>query len=57
MTSRRDVVKYFEDKGFWSVGGTKHEKFTNGSVTILIKRHREIEDEVFYRLKKQAGLK
>ena len=57
MTSRRDVVKYFKDRGFWSVGRTKHEKFTNGSVTILIKRHREIEDEVFYRLKKQAGLK
>lgn len=57
MTPRRDVVKYFKDRGFWSVGGTKHEKFTNGSVTILIKRHREIEDEVFYRLKKQAGLK
>lgn len=57
MTSRRDVVKYFKGRGFWSVGGTKHKKFTNGSITILIKRHREIEDEVFYRPKRQAGLK
>lgn len=57
MTKRRDVVRYFEDRGFWSKGGTKHEKFTNGKVTIMLKRHREIEDEVFEKLKKQAGLK
>lgn len=56
MTKRRDVVKFFEAHGFWSVGGTKHEKFTNGRVTIMIKRHREIEDEVFRYLKKQADL-
>ena len=57
MTKRRDVVKYSTDRGFWSKGGTKHEKFTNGEKTIRIKRHREIEDEVFARLKKEAGLK
>lgn len=57
MTKRRDVVKFFEQNGFWSKGGTKHEKFTNGEVTILIKRHREIEDEVFEKLKRDAGLK
>lgn len=57
MAKRRDVVRYFEDRGFWSKGGTKHEKFTNGKVTIMVKRHREIEDEVFEKLKKQAGLK
>ena len=56
MTKRRDVVRYFEDRGFWSKGGTKHEKFTNGKVTIMVKRHREIEDETFEKLKKQAGL-
>ena len=56
MTRRRDVVKFFTDRGFWSNGGTKHEKFTNGKVTIRIKRHREIEDELFEKLKKQAGL-
>lgn len=56
MTKRRDVIRYFENHGFWSVGGTKHEKFTNGRTTIMIKSHREIEDEVFRELKKQAGL-
>ncbi len=57
MTKRRDVVRFFEKHGFWSNGGTKHEKFTNGKVTILIKRHREIEDETFEKMKKDAGLK
>ena len=56
MTKRRDVVKFFTDRGFVSKGGTKHEKFTNGEVTIRIKRHREIEDIVFEKLKRQAGL-
>jgi len=57
MTKRRLVIKFFRDHGFWSTGGTKHEKFTNGRVTIFIKRHSEIEDEIFEKLKKQAGLK
>lgn len=56
MTKRRDVIKFFTDRGFYSKGGTRHEKLTNGKVTILVKRHREIEDEVFEKLKKQAGL-
>ena len=57
MTKRRDVVRFFTEHGFWSKGGTKHEKFTNGKDTILIKRQREIEDAVFEKLKKDAGLK
>ena len=57
MTKRREVIKFFTEHGFTSKGGTKHEKLTNGKVTILVKRHREIEDEVFEKLKKQAGLK
>lgn len=50
------MVRYFVEHGFWSNGGAKHEKFTNGTVTIMIKRHREIEDIVFEQLKKEAGL-
>lgn len=57
MTKRRDVVRFLERNGFRSKGGTKHEKFTNGEVTIRLKRHREIEDETFERIKKEAGLK
>ena len=55
MTKRQDVVKFFTERGFYSMGGTKHEKFTNGIATIRIKRHREIEDEIFEKLKKEAG--
>ncbi len=46
MTKRRDLVLLLTKNGFWSVGGTRHEKFTNGKVTVLVKRHREIEDIV-----------
>ena len=56
MTKRREVIKFFNEHGFYSKGGTKHEKLTNGKVTILVRRHREIEDEVFEKLKKQADL-
>ncbi|WP_165173472.1 MULTISPECIES: type II toxin-antitoxin system HicA family toxin [unclassified Adlercreutzia] len=56
MTKRRDVVRLLEQNGFWSKGGAKHEKFTNGKVTVLVKRHREIEDETFERIKRQAGI-
>ena len=57
MTKRREVIKFFKERGFWSLGGAKHEKLSNGTVTICIKRHSEIEDEIFEKLKKQAGLK
>ncbi len=50
-------MRFFEQHGFCSKGGIKHEKFTNGKTTILIKRHREIEDEIFEKLKRDAGFK
>lgn len=57
MTKRRDLVRLLEVHGFRSIGGTKHEKFTNGERTVLVKRHREIPDEIAERIKRQAGLK
>lgn len=27
-------------------GGTNHEHFTNGKITVMVKRHREIPDEI-----------
>lgn len=57
MTKRRELVKILVQNGFWSVGGTRHEKFTNGQVTVLVKRHREIEDEIALRILRQAGLR
>lgn len=57
MTKRRDSVLLLTKNGFWSVGGTRHEKFTNGKVTVLVKRHREIEDIVAQKILRQAGLR
>lgn len=57
MTKRRDLVRILEAGGFWSLGGTKHERFTNGIVVVQVKRHREIEDETAKRILKAAGLR
>lgn len=57
MTKRRDLVKQLEDGGFWSEAGTKHEHYTNGKVTVMVKRHREIPDEIAKKILKQAGLR
>ena len=46
MTKRRDLVRQLENSGFWSNGGTNHEHFTNGKITVMVKRHREIPDEL-----------
>ena len=57
MTKRRILIQVLIKNGFWSDGGTQHEKFTNGKVTVLVKRHREIEDEIALRILRQAGLR
>ena len=54
---RRELVRILLDAGFFSKGGTKHETFTNGSVTVRVKRHREIEDQIAKRILKKAGLR
>lgn len=54
---RRELVKILETNGFRSKGGTKHEKFTNGKVTVLVKRHKEIEDQAAMRILRDAGLR
>lgn len=54
---RRALVKILLDAGFESRGGTKHEKFTRGTVTVRVKRHREIEDETAKRILKAAGVR
>ncbi|MBQ9954975.1 MAG: type II toxin-antitoxin system HicA family toxin [Eggerthellaceae bacterium] len=57
MTKRRDLVRILIEGGFYSIGGTKHEHFTNGKVTVLVKRHRKIPDEIASKILRQAGLK
>lgn len=54
---RRELVSILLDAGFRSLGGTKHEKFTNGKTLVMVKRHREIEDQVAKRILRDAGLR
>ena len=54
---RRELVRLLLLAGFESVGGAKHECFVKGSLRVLIKRHREIEDATAKRILRQAGLR
>ena len=54
---RRDLVRILIANGFYSKGGTKHEKFTNGKVTVRVKRHIEVPDETAKKVLRQAGLR
>lgn len=42
---------------FWSDGETNHEHFTNGKITVMVKRHNEIEDQIAKKILRQAGLR
>ena len=55
---RRDLVKYFEENGFYLLReDRKHSIYTNSDKTIPIKRHRAIDRITANELCKQAGLK
>jgi mRNA interferase HicA len=54
---RRDLIKYFEENGFYSLReGRKHSIFTNNVKTIPIKRHSTLDRITANELCKQAGL-
>jgi len=56
--SRRDLVGYFEENGFWLLReGKKHSIYTNKVKTLPIKRHRTLDRITANELCKQAGLK
>lgn len=57
MTKRRDLVRMLLKAGFESEGGTKHERFNNGKVTVSVKRHREIDDATAKKILRDAGLR
>lgn len=54
---RRELVRILEGAGFISKGGTKHEKFQRGDVTVMVKRHREIPEIIAGKILRQAGLR
>lgn len=54
---RRDLVVELVSNGFWSKGGTNHELFTDGNVTVAVPRHREINELTARKILKDAGLR
>lgn len=54
---RRDLVRLLLDAGFTSRGGTKHEMFVKGATRVLVKRHREIDDDTARKILREAGLR
>ena len=55
---RRELVKYFEQNGFYLLReGSKHSIYTNEQKTVPIKRHRTVDRITANELCKQAGLK
>ncbi len=54
---RRDLVKYFEQNGFYLLReGANHSIYTNGRKTVPVKRHRQFDRITANELCKQAGL-
>ncbi|MDY4651184.1 MAG: type II toxin-antitoxin system HicA family toxin [Atopobiaceae bacterium] len=54
---RRELVKLLLGAGFEMVHGASHDKFSKGDLTVMVKRHKEIEDETAKRILRQAGLR
>lgn len=54
---RRDLVRMLETAGFVPVGGTNHEHFEKDGLTVIIPRHREINELTAKGILKRAGLK
>jgi len=61
---KRDLEKRLKKLGFWLDGGGKHDKWTDGTHSIAVPRHREINKftaegiiEEAERYKKSRGVK
>lgn len=54
---RKELVRYFEQNGFRLIReGGNHSIYSNGIVTIPLKRHTDIDRITANRICKQAGL-
>jgi len=55
--NRRDLIAYLRANGFSLLReGGKHSIYTNGSITLPVKRHRLLDRVTANALCKQAGL-
>lgn len=57
MVKRKVVTNFLRNGGFHPTGGTNHEHWTDGERFTQVPRHREISNQLFEKIKKQAGLK
>ena len=57
MVKRKEVTDLLKRNGFHSTGGTNHKHWSNGSEWTQVPRHRGISNQLFEKIKKQAGLK
>ncbi|HVR97976.1 MAG TPA: type II toxin-antitoxin system HicA family toxin [Thermoanaerobaculia bacterium] len=54
---RRDLIQYLEENGFRLLReGANHSIYTNGSKTIPVKRHRQLDRITANEICKQSGL-
>ena len=53
---RRELVRILEANGWKSRGGTNHEHFWKEGKMVMVKRHREIEDQTAKRILWVGGL-
>lgn len=56
MVKRRDVIRLLEQNGFRNEGGANHDIFRKDERTTSVPRHREIPNNTYKKIKKDAGL-
>jgi predicted RNA binding protein YcfA (HicA-like mRNA interferase family) len=54
---RRELVRILEEAGFTMFHGSNHDKFKRGKITVMVKRHKEIDGETAKGILRQAGLR
>ena len=55
VVKRREVIDCLRRAAF-TTGGTNHEHWTDGTHFTQVPRHREISNQLFARIKRQAGI-
>lgn len=57
MVKRKEVIDLLRKAGLHPTGGTRHEHWTDGTHFTQVLRHREISNQLFEKIKRQAGVK